>query len=307
MISDSALNLSAAVPQLPTDRPVGQGAIITLASLKRPPNLQNAAISTFIADYPPGASGYASSQADLRLCIGACAGRYDPGLCLARRRRNFTGRDRHGLSPLLPMTLRPRMEARAIRRGRSSFSLQVDPMTELAKPSEARGPIPGKRKVLITRGFAGLRQVMAEDVLDAECRRLGCRPVFLRHADKDSLRAAGVERGMRVLDLGCGFGDTSLLIAKAVGASGLVVGVDPSAEAIEVAEKRVTAASQCYWTRFLVAELLTFVLEEVFDVVIARPTSLNWREPAAALRRLPAFVHPGGIIAFLEASCRTDP
>ena len=85
-------------------------------------------------------------------------------------------------------------------------------MTELAKPSEARGPIPGKRKVLITRGFAGLRQVMAEDVLEAECRRLGCRPVSLRNADADSLRAAGVKRGMRVLDLGCGFGDTSFLI-----------------------------------------------------------------------------------------------
>jgi ubiquinone/menaquinone biosynthesis C-methylase UbiE len=129
----------------------------------------------------------------------------------------------------------------------------------------------------------------------------------LRNPDKGSLRAAGVERGMHVLDLGCGFGETSLLIAKAVGASGLVVGVDPSAEAIEVAEKRATAASQCYWARFVVADLHTFVLEEVFDVVIARPVSLDWREPAAALRRLSTFVHPGGIIAFLEASCQTDP
>ena len=56
MISDSALDLSAAVPQLPTDRPERQGAIIILVSFKRPPNLQKAAISTFIVDYPPGAS-----------------------------------------------------------------------------------------------------------------------------------------------------------------------------------------------------------------------------------------------------------
>ena len=173
-------------------------------------------------------------------------------------------------------------------------------MTELAKPSEARGAIPVKRKALITGGFAGLRQVVAEDVLDAECRRLGCRPVFLRNPDNDSLRAAGVERGMRVLDLGCGFGDTSLLIAKAVGASGLVVGVDPSADAIAVAEKRATEACQCYWTRFFVAGLDTFVLDEVFDVVIARPTSLDLHEPAAALRRLSTFVRPRGVIAFHE-------
>ena len=183
-------------------------------------------------------------------------------------------------------------------------------MSELAKPSGARGSIAGKPKqkpVLITGGSAGLRQVMAEDVLYTECRRLGCRPVFLRNPDEDSLLAAGVERGMRVLDLGCGFGDTSLLIAKVVGASGLVVGVDPSAEAIGVAEKRATAACQCYWTRFFVADLHTFVLDEVFDVVIARPISLDSREPAAALRRLSTFVHPGGVIAFHEWSCGADP
>ena len=130
---------------------------------------------------------------------------------------------------------------------------------------------------------------------------------ILRNPDKDSLRAAGVKRGMRVLDLECGFGDASLLTAKVVGASGLVVGVDPSAEAIGVAEKRATASCQCYWARFFVADLHTFVLDEVFDVVIARPGSLDSHEPAAALRRLSTFVHPGGVIAFLESSCRPDP
>jgi tRNA A58 N-methylase Trm61 len=172
-------------------------------------------------------------------------------------------------------------------------------MSERAKPSGAYGPMAGKPKpVLITGGSAGFRHGMADDVLDAECRRLGRRPVFLRNPDEGVLRAAGVARGMRVLDLGCGFGDTSLLIANVVGPSGLVVGVDPSAQAIGAAEKRATAASQCYWTRFFVADLHTFVFDQVFDVVIARPISLDLGKPAAALRRLSAFVHPGGIIAF---------
>jgi SAM-dependent methyltransferase len=176
-------------------------------------------------------------------------------------------------------------------------------MNKLAKPNGVRRPSAGKPKqkpVRIAGGFAGLRQVIGEAFLYTECRRLGCRPVSLRDPDEDSLRAAGVERGMRVLDLGCGFGDTALLIAKVVGASGLVVGVDPSAEAIGVAEKRATAACQCYWTRFFVADLHTFVLDQVFDMVVARPSSLNSREPAAALRRLSTFVHPGGVIAFHE-------
>ena len=181
-------------------------------------------------------------------------------------------------------------------------------MSELVKPRGARGPIAGEPKpVLITGGSAGPRQAVAEDLLYSECRRLGYRPMSLRNFAKDSLRAAGLERGMRVLDLGCGLGDMSFLFAKLVGASGLVVGVDPSAEAIGMAEKRGTAACQCYWTRFFVADLRTFVFDEVFDVVIARPSTLDSREPAATLQRLITFVHPGGIIAFHESSCRADP
>jgi hypothetical protein len=41
---------------LPADHPVGHGAIVTPVSLERPRNLQDPTISTFIVDYPPGAS-----------------------------------------------------------------------------------------------------------------------------------------------------------------------------------------------------------------------------------------------------------
>jgi ubiquinone/menaquinone biosynthesis C-methylase UbiE len=60
---------------------------------------------------------------------------------------------------------------------------------------------------------------------------------FPRDLTADALRRAGVERGMRVLDHGCGIGATSLLIAELVGPHGLVVGVDPSAQAIDAAER----------------------------------------------------------------------
>ena len=44
-----------------------------------------------------------------------------------------------------------------------------------------------------------------------------------------ALRAAGTKPGERVLDVGCGCGDTSLELARAVGAQGSVVGLDVSA------------------------------------------------------------------------------
>jgi class 3 adenylate cyclase len=49
------------------------------------------------------------------------------------------------------------------------------------------------------------------------------------------LEAAGLSDGMRVLDLGSGTGDVSLVAADLVGLNGEVVGLDQSAEAVEKA------------------------------------------------------------------------
>ena len=128
-----------------------------------------------------------------------------------------------------------------------------------------------------------------------EVRPLGLRVISVLDSTENVLRRSGIERGMRVLDLGCGSGDASLLIAKMVGPSGLVVGVDESAEAIDEAEKRATIAGRCYWTRFVRADPDTFVPPERFDAVVVRLILLRQCEPATFLR-LPACVRPDGVI-----------
>ena len=67
-------------------------------------------------------------------------------------------------------------------------------------------------------------------------------------------RAAGITEGMRVLEVGCGGGDVSLLIARLVGANGEVVGIDRSSTAIETAQQRARDLS-AHNLRFLVADL----------------------------------------------------
>ena len=128
-----------------------------------------------------------------------------------------------------------------------------------------------------------------------EVRPLGLRVISVLDLTADVLRRSGIERGMRVLDLGCGSGDASLLIAKMVGPSGLVVGVDESAQAIDEAEKRATIAGRCYWTRFVRADPDTFVPHERFDAVVVRVILLRQDEPANFLR-LSACVRPDGVI-----------
>lgn len=133
---------------------------------------------------------------------------------------------------------------------------------------------------------------------------------------EDVLRRSGIKRGMLALDLGCGVGDASLWIAELVGPTGLVVGVDESAEFIDVAQKRATVAGQCYWTRFVTADPNTFIrymtrrppgsgsvggvpqawLDRArFDVVVVR-RALMLQGERATLLRLSASVRPDGVI-----------
>lgn len=55
-------------------------------------------------------------------------------------------------------------------------------------------------------------------------------------------RKAGISKGQNVLDLGCGSGYQTALIAQMVGSSGSVVGLDLSPEMIAVASRRLNSA-----------------------------------------------------------------
>ena len=132
-----------------------------------------------------------------------------------------------------------------------------------------------------------------------EVRPLGLRVTSVLDLTEDVLRSSGIKRGMRVLDLGCGAGDASLLIAKLVGPTGLVVGLDYAAKAIDVAQRRATVAGQCYWMRFVTADPDAFVPHERFDAVVVRSTRLAMGERATFLR-LSACVRPDGVIMVLS-------
>lgn len=129
-------------------------------------------------------------------------------------------------------------------------------------------------------------------------RSRGLRFIFVPDLAEDVLRRSGIERGMRVLELECGDGNASLSIARFIGPSGLLVGVDRSAEAIDAAERRATVAGCCYWTRFLTADPNTFVTHERFDVVVLRLTLLRRGERATFLR-LSACIRPGGVVVLV--------
>jgi ubiquinone/menaquinone biosynthesis C-methylase UbiE len=74
------------------------------------------------------------------------------------------------------------------------------------------------------------------------------RRVYTRIAE-----VSGAHRGQQVLDIGCGGGYLSRLLAAAVGTDGKVTGVDPSAAAIEYARRK--APRNCEFTTGLAQRL----------------------------------------------------
>ncbi len=56
------------------------------------------------------------------------------------------------------------------------------------------------------------------------------------------LSEIGVGPGWKVLEIGCGAGDLAMRLGELVGPSGFVIGVDRSADAIDIARSRTRAA-----------------------------------------------------------------
>ena len=123
---------------------------------------------------------------------------------------------------------------------------------------------------------------------------------------KQVLLDAGLVKGMRVLDVGCGVGDVSLLCAELVGPKGEVVGVDRDPAVVEAARERARAVWVGHAT-FLEGNLLTLDLDAPFDAVVGRFVLMYLPDPVAALRAALRHLRPNGILAFQEMDFSFPP
>jgi ubiquinone/menaquinone biosynthesis C-methylase UbiE len=139
---------------------------------------------------------------------------------------------------------------------------------------------------------------------DAELQRLIEQSRFLGDLTEQVLRQAGLGPGMRVLDIGCGAGDVSFLAASLVGATGSVLGIDKSPEAVALAHKRAVQAGLSN-VQFEVADLADYRLTEPVDAIVGRAILMYLPDPAGVLRRLAKQVRPGGVIVFQEMDLST--
>ena len=113
---------------------------------------------------------------------------------------------------------------------------------------------------------------------------------------RELLLRSGIKRGMSVVDLGCGVGLTTQLLAELVGPTGEVVGVDYSAAQVEQARALLPAGLSN--VRFVEASATdTGLRRESFDVVYCRFLLIHLQDPQAALFEMHELLKPGGIMA----------
>jgi len=110
---------------------------------------------------------------------------------------------------------------------------------------------------------------------------------------EEALRLVPPQPGQRVLDIGCGFGDTTQRIAELVGPTGEAVGVDAAERFIETARAE-TAELGVPNARFIVADVQTTPFEGRFDLAFSRMGTMFFSNPVPAMRNVREALVPDG-------------
>ena len=99
--------------------------------------------------------------------------------------------------------------------------------------------------------------------------------------------------GARILDVGCGFGDSTLRIAKCVGPTGEAVGMDCAENFIQAAEAEARKEGVRN-ARFFVGDAQWGDLRGPYDHAFARFGTMFFEMPGAAMRNVRKALKPGG-------------
>lgn len=127
----------------------------------------------------------------------------------------------------------------------------------------------------------------------------GSAPILnFRSLEKDYVTLIPLlKEGMRVLDIGCGTGAITIGIAKKIGETGEVIGLDTSEHLIKEGKTLFELPENL---ELIVSDLFTYEPSEKFDLIVSARV-LQWlNNPKAALVKMKNLLKPGGQISILD-------
>lgn len=110
-----------------------------------------------------------------------------------------------------------------------------------------------------------------------------------------------LREGMRVLDVGCGPATITLDLARLVGETGQVVGIEPLEATLELGRAEAARRGDAR-TRFEVGDVFALPYDDgSFDVVHAHQVLQHLSDPVLALQEMWRVLAPGGVLAARDA------
>ena len=107
-----------------------------------------------------------------------------------------------------------------------------------------------------------------------------------------------VSKGDKVVDVGCGFGDTALKFAEIVGPEGSVLGIDCCEGFLKYGREEAQAAGVTNLT-FIEADVQSHPFEPAHDFCFSRFGTQFFENPVAGLRAMRSALKPGGIMTMI--------
>lgn len=119
---------------------------------------------------------------------------------------------------------------------------------------------------------------------------------LLGPAGSAGLGALGARSGERVLDLGCGGGVSTEMLASSVAPDGAVTGIDVSPDLICQARQRLDGIDLA---EVVEADAERHGFNQSYDAVYSRFGSMFFDDPVAAFRNIVSAMRPGGRAVFV--------
>lgn len=117
--------------------------------------------------------------------------------------------------------------------------------------------------------------------------------------------ALPLRSGDRVLDVGCGWGDTAIELARRVGPTGSVVGIDCCGAFLDAGRADAKDAELTNLT-FLEADVQAYPFKPVHDFCFSRFGTQFFENPVAGLRNTRLALRPGGLMTMIVWRKRED-
>jgi len=104
--------------------------------------------------------------------------------------------------------------------------------------------------------------------------------------------------GARIVDVGCGWGDTAIALARKVGEAGFVLGLDCCDAFLQKGRDDAAAAGLAN-VSFVAADVQIHPFKPEFDLCFSRFGMMFFANPVAALRNVRRALKPGGEVLFV--------